>query len=286
MRYPLRLLALLRLSLCLYLCLPASVRAQTLQPGALHDGNVVTYRIPADRTLHILAPEPIVYVDISTQDVDGDLPEKNLCRLKPAPGRMRAGASFTVTVVTATRIAVCQLTVADSACPDPRTYLITLDPGHGVRMHDAGLTEDEFRRLAVRALASRPYVQGVRGQAPGLRYRVNNLFVIGDYLLLDLVVENHSVWNFDIDEVRFTLEGRRPVTAQVSQEISLTPLYTYQAPTDILAQANWRNLYLFPKFQFGDDKELRITLAETPVSGRMLELRVDARRFRQARALE
>jgi len=265
-------------------------RAQPWHPrpdsGTVHDGNLVTYRVPADRTLHLLAPEPILYVDISSPDVDGDLPEKNLCRLKPVAGRIRAGQSFTVTVVTASLISVCRLLVTDSLDCEPRTYLVTLEPRHGVRMHDRRLTEPEFRALALRALAQRSYVRGVRGQAPGLRYRVNNLFAVGDYLLLDLVLENHSAHSLDIDEVRFTLTGRRPVAAQVSQETPITPVYAYQAPSDVLAQGNWRNLYLFPRFLFGSDQLLLITLAEESVGGRRLELRLDHRRLLQARQLE
>jgi len=268
------------------LCSTAQPLSPLPEPGTVHDGNLVSYRVPADRTLHILAPEPIVYVDISSPDIDGDLPEKNLCRLKPVAGRVRPGQSFTVTLVTASLIAVCRLTVTDSLDCEPRTYLVTLEPRHWVRMHDRRITEPEFRSLALRAMASRSYVHGVRGQAPGLRYRLNNLFVVGDYLLLDLVLENNSNLNLDIDEVRFTLSGRRPATAQVSQETPLTPLYTYQAPTDVLAQANWRNFYLFPRFHFTSDKVLRISLAEEQVSGRTLELQLDHRRLMQVRTLE
>ena len=261
-------------------------KAQILLPGTVNDSNIVSHLVPADRTLHILAPEPIVYVDISSPDVDGDLTEKNLCRLKPAPGKMAPGSSFTVTVVTASLIAICQLTVADSLHSAPRSYLITLEPRHWVRMNEQRITEAEFRKLAIHATAESRHVRGVSGRTAGLSYRVNNLFVVGSYLLLDLSLENSSNISLDIDEVRFSISGKKQVSAQISQETSIKPVYTYQAPSDVLAQSNWRNFYLFEKFHFSADKVLRISLTEQQISGRQLELTLDNRRLMQARQLD
>jgi conjugative transposon TraN protein len=260
--------------------------AQSPITGTVHDSNLVSYLVPADRTLHILAPEPILYVDISSPDVDGDLPEKNLCRLKPAPGKMAPGSSFTVTVVTASLISVSQLIVADSLSHEPRTYVITLEPKHWVRMNERRITEPEFRSLALHTLSEQAHVRGVKARNGGIRYRVNNLFVIGDYLMLDLSVENMSNLDLDIDEVRFTLSGRKPVSAQISQDMGITPIYTHQAPSNVIAQSNWRNIYLFEKFHFSSDKVLRITLSEQQISGRNLELTLDNRRLMQARHLD
>ena len=262
------------------------IQAQLLLPGTVNDSNIVSHLVPADRTLHILAPEPISYVDISSADVDGDLPEKNLCRLKPAPGKMPPGSSFTVTVVTASLIAVCQLTVADSLNTAPRSYVITLEPRHWVRMHEQRITETEFRKLALHAMAESKHVHGVKGSAKGLSYRVNNLYAVGNYLMLDLSVENYSNLSLDIDEVRFSIAGKKQVAAQISQENQLTPLYAFQAPTDVLAQSNWRNFYLFEKFHFSSDKVMRISLTEEQISGRHLELSLDHRRLMQARQLD
>lgn len=262
------------------------IKAQLLLPGTVNDSNLITHLVPADRTLHILAPEPISYVDISSSDVDGDLPEKNLCRLKPAPGKMLPGSSFNVTVVTASLIAVCQLTVADSLHPAPRSYIITLEPRHWVRMHEQRITETEFRKLALHTMTESRHVHGIKGSAKGLSYRVNNLYAVGNYLMLDLSVENYSNLTLDIDEVRFSITGKKQVAAQISQETPLKPVYSFQAPSDVLAQSNWRNIYLFEKFHFASDKVMRISLTEEQISGRHLELTLDHRRLMQARQLD
>ncbi|MEO7213931.1 MAG: hypothetical protein ABIX36_14070 [Mucilaginibacter sp.] len=70
----------------LVLCAP-SLYAQDKLP--------VVY-LPENLTIHFISPEPIQYVDISTKDLIGDLPIKNILRLKLRDSLK----SFTGSVVT------------------------------------------------------------------------------------------------------------------------------------------------------------------------------------------
>src|SRR3954453_22022921 len=67
--------------------------------AAINASNIVSYRVAQDKTTHIISPEPILYVDISSPDVEGDMPTKNLFRFKPKEG-CQLGKQFQVTVVT------------------------------------------------------------------------------------------------------------------------------------------------------------------------------------------
>ncbi len=46
--------------------------------GVIAEGNINRYNISTYVTTHFVSPEPIVYVDISPQNVEGDLPENLL----------------------------------------------------------------------------------------------------------------------------------------------------------------------------------------------------------------
>ena len=276
--------------LAISLLLTCSMTAALAQPlrtstATVNDSNIVSYTVPLDRTVHILSPEPILYVDISSTDVDGDLPEKNICRLKAAPGKMQAGSSFTVTLVTRSLVSVYQLVCAADADPAARFYVISVDPFRSVRLNSSSLSESEFKRLALKALGEPKVIRGIRGSAPGMRSRVNNIFVAGDYLLFDISLDNHSNMTLDIDEVRFKLTDKKQLDAHVSQERLLTPLYSYFDHSEVGITANWRNFYLFPRFNFSADKVLRIELSEEQISGRRLEMEVDYRTLIGARHL-
>ncbi|GAB3832233.1 hypothetical protein GCM10028895_49670 [Pontibacter rugosus] len=48
---------------------------------------VVLY-VHKDISTHLVSPEPITYVDISTDDVAGDIPVANMLRIKPKTGSL------------------------------------------------------------------------------------------------------------------------------------------------------------------------------------------------------
>ena len=272
------------------LSMDARAQGDSVLTAAVNRANIPTYLVAPDRTVHILSPEPILYVDISSPDVDGDLPEPAICRLKPAPGKLSIGHSFTVTLVTRSLVAAFQLLLADTSQTLSKTsstaYVIAVDPLKAYRINASTLTEPEFRQLAMKALGQRSKVHGLNARAPGLRARVNNVFVVGDYLLFDLSLRNDSRLTLDIDEVRFKIVDKRQLNAHVSQETLLTPVYSYYDGGRAGPSADWRNFYLFPRFNFASDKRLRIELSEQQISGRRLAIEAGHEDILRATQLE
>ena len=264
-------------------CLAQPTRPST---ATVNQENIQTYVVPLERTVHILSPEPILYVDISSPHVDGDLPEKNICRLKPVRGKMQAGGSFTVTLVTRSLVSVYRLVCAQDSEQSGQSYVITMDPMHSVRLNSSTLSASEFKSIALKALGEKSRIRHISVAAKGMRGRVNNIFVVGEYLLFDISLDNHTNMVLDIDEVRFKLTDRKQLNAHVSQDILLTPAYSYYDHSEATITANWRNFYLFPRFHFGSDKLLKVELSEEQISGRKLELQVESKHILSARHLD
>jgi hypothetical protein len=65
------------------LCVGVTVYAQNAPAGTKKD-DLPTIYITDDISIHFISPEPIQYVDISTHSVIGDLPVKNILRIKAA----------------------------------------------------------------------------------------------------------------------------------------------------------------------------------------------------------
>src|ERR1035438_4425651 len=98
----------------------ANINAQTgtytvLASNVLvNNQNINTATIPLNATTHFISPEPIEYVDISSPNVQGDLPEKNIFRLRPDISKIHPGDQFVVTIVTKKYISAYKLLIADT----------------------------------------------------------------------------------------------------------------------------------------------------------------------------
>src|SRR5690606_476890 len=64
--------------------LQLEVSAQT-DNGTLYQKDLKKIYINEGISLHFVSPEPIQYVDISTSAIQGDIPIKNICRIKAVP---------------------------------------------------------------------------------------------------------------------------------------------------------------------------------------------------------
>ena len=262
---------------------PVLDAAPNMSTAAINNSNLISYTIPLSRTTHILSPEPILYVDISSADVDGDLPEKNICRLKPAVSKMQNGESFTVTVVTRSMVCVYQLICSDPNNREQQAYVIAMDPGQAVLLNSPKVTEADFQHLAIRALGEKRRIHDIKSKENGIKYWVNNIFICGDYLLFDIGLENKSRLSLNIDEIRFKLTDKNRLNAHVSQEQEIKPLYSFYDQSDVGITSTLRNFYIFRKFTYPTEKKLTIELSEKQVSGRKISLDVDYHTVLQSR---
>lgn len=262
-------------------------RAVPLPPASLkeaevNEGNIATYQVGLHKTTHIISPEPILYVDISNPYVEGNLPEKNIFRFKPDTA-MQEGDEFQVTLVTEQYVMAYRLYVT-SAVGDPRTAtVITVKPGDALPTNAYGkVGRQEFDRLAFRAYAAKRKLFNVTHKKDGMLLSLNNVFVVGDYLMFDVTLHNHTNLAFDLEDVRFKLRDKHLPKAHVSQDIKLTPVYGFQQGEAPVIKDKWRNIYLFRKFTYPGEKVFTIEVAEKQVSGRKLAIDVDYRRLLEA----
>ena len=243
--------------------------------AAITGKNLTRYFIPLKKTTHILSPEPILYVDISSPNIEGDLPEKNIFRLKPN-ANIHAGDNFQVTIVTASFVAVYDLTVNDSDNSQDNAYVINIDPNEAVQTNNYNeVGEQDFSRLSMLALSKKKEICKLMAKQYGMLLTVNNIFIVGDFLLFDISCKNSSKLSYNIDDIRFKLQDKHKVNAHVSQEIELKPVYQFYDTQDATIRNKWRNFYLFRKFTYPGEKVLNIEMTEKQISGRKVELNVD-----------
>jgi len=274
----------------------SAIAQQRAGQSGINEKNIQRFKIPFLKTTHILSPEPIIYVDISSPNVEGDLPEKNIFRLKPktiiseSDKPMKPEDDFTVTIVSESYITIYKLSFnADETNPMNETstsYILTIDPNHSIQInnHDK-ITSKDFEQLAIRAMGKYRKVFNVHTKDYGMEFWLNNVFVIGDLILFDVAAKNHTHLQYDINSVDFTLMDKKRVSATVSQDIELKPIYQFAEDAGTVIEKKWHNYYIFRKFTYPSKKTLEIRLSEKQISGRPVSFQVDYNQILKSKTL-
>jgi len=263
-----------------------SMRVKPAQQALVSEASMEKYYVPLNSSTHIISPETILYVDISSPHVEGDLQEKRICRLKPLQGMMKEGDSYTITIVTARFLISYRLIFSEQSVNGQETYIMAIDPTKTIPIRALNtLTEQDFEKLAIRALGKKRTIHNLRADAYALSLITNNIFIVGDFVLLDISVFNRSKLKFDIDEIRFKVLDKKQVKSTVSQDIDLLPIYQLYDDETTSFKRRWRNFYAFQKFTFPSDKVLSIELTEKQISGRKITLHIDYNQVLEATLL-
>lgn len=255
--------------------------------GVVNEGNINQYNISSSVTTHFVSPEPILYVDISAQNVEGDLPEKNILRLKPDSAAYAEGGSFQVTIVTHSFIVVYRLTCKNKSNGNQNSYVITVNPTDALQTSGANyIGPQEFERLCMRALSRKRSIKNVSSRKSGMELWTNNIFIVGNYLVFDIGAKNKTRLQYDVDQLRFTLKDKYSVNAAVSQDIELQPVYQLYPSEGTVINGRWRNLLVFRKFTYPNNKVFHVEINETQISGRKVEMNIDYNQVLNAQFLQ
>lgn len=232
--------------------------------------------LPENITFHFISPEPIQYVDISTKAIAGDLPIKNVLRIKRVTDSINQCQAATtqdavVTVAGESFIAQYQIRyVPQQSGHEYKTQLEIL-PDH-MKPLETGVTLSKLQleRLASAMLFKKQETCIARSKAFGLTAKVNNLATFGEYIFIDLGYTNATNLKYDTDEVRFKIEDEKINKATTNQSIEIKP--ECRLFKNNTFKKNFRNIYVFKKFSFPGHKILKIELNEKQITGRVINL--------------
>ncbi|RZM29899.1 MAG: conjugative transposon protein TraN [Pedobacter sp.] len=229
-------------------------------------------------SLHFISPEPIQYVDISTNAIAGDLPLKNVLRLKIVPDsakhfKVPGNLAGIVTIVGESFIAQYNLRYIDSPAPTVPAQVNIL-PEHTRPLEVPGitLTSKEIQDFALKILTEPTGGSLRKSNAYRLQSRLNHIYTAGDYIFLDITYFNRSNLSYQIDEQRFKIEDRKITKATNVQSVEISPVWQLYPNTSF--KKRYRNVYVLKKATFPGNKVLNIELTEKQISGRVLTLQI------------
>ena len=236
--------------------------------------------VNSEVTTHIVMPENIKMVDLSTTKIIGNQCADNIVRIKPfieadsVPTHYREGELMgTLTLIGERHLA--QYDVVYTASPS-RAASIHRVPYAGLDSYinpEVSMPQSEMSRYAWAVYGSGRKYNQVVSKANGMKAIVNNIYSIGDYFFIDYSLQNSTKIAYDIAEVRVKLTDKKEVKATNSQTVELSPVYSLNLARKF--KKNYRNVLVLDKLTFPDEKVLRIEISENQISGRVITLTVE-----------
>lgn len=236
--------------------------------------------VNSEVTTHIVMPENIKMVDLSTTKIIGNQCADNIVRVKPfmesdsLPSGYREGELMgTLTLIGERHLA--QYEVVYTSVPS-RAASIHRVPYSGMDSYinpEVSMPQSEMARYAWAVYGSGRRYNQVVSKAHGMKAIVNNIYSVDDYFFIDYSLQNRTKIPYNIAEVRVKLTDKKEVKATNSQTVELTPAYSLNLARKF--KKNYRNVLVLDKLTFPDEKVLRIEISENQISGRVITLTIE-----------
>jgi conjugative transposon TraN protein len=225
--------------------------------------------LPENLTIHFVSPEPIQYVDISTKDLVGDLPLKNVLRLKLRDS-LKSFSGSVVTVAGEKFIAQYRLLPGYPGVPT-EVNIVPADM-QPLDISGIGLSQNQLKGLALSLIAKSPDKRMEKVKAFGIKGQLNHVYTVGDYIFLDIGYHNKTNLKYDIADFRFKVDDKKVTKAANNQSVEMKPEFVlFSQPA---FAKNYRNIFVFKKTSFPGNKVLHAELSEKQLSGRVITLSI------------
>lgn len=225
--------------------------------------------INKDISTHFISPEKVEYVDISIADIAGDIPLPNAVRVKPT----KEGASGVLTI-SSERFVVQYLLVYTSDLD--KVYSRYNIPYSDVKSYvnpESDMTYAQLHDYCYKMLLSKKNYYNVSSNKHGMRVTLNNIYTVDKYFFFDISLLNKTNIQYDIENIRFFVEDKKKTKATTFQSIELTPRLVSQKDKNF--KRKYRNIFVFDKFTYPEDKVFVIELSEKQLSGRVIRLEIE-----------
>lgn len=263
------------LSICAFILPAVSLMAQLATKGTIF--------INKDVTTHIVMPENIKLVDISTDNIIGNQCEANIVRIKPSVDSDSMGRQQlrfhncqmlgTITIIGERHIAQYDVAYTDRPVNAASIYKVKqrdlddyINPG-------VSMPESDMASYCWAIYRSGRKFNNITSDRNGIKGAVNNIYSVGNYFFLDFTLRNKTNVRYDIAEMRVFLTDKKEVKATNVQTIELTPVYSLNLAKGF--DKDYRNVLVLDKLTFPEEKVLRIEVSENQISGRVIALEIE-----------
>ena len=238
--------------------------------------------VNSEVTTHIVMPENIKLVDISTTKIVGNQCTDNIVRIKPylESDSLQAVGSYkdnellgTITLIGERHIAQYDILYTQSPGMAASIFEVPYNHTRSYINPEVSMPMAEMARYAWAVYSSDRKYNQIVTKAHGMKAVINNIYAVGDYFFIDYSLQNKTKIPYDIEEIRVKLTDKKETKATNSQTIELSPVFTLNSSRKF--KKNYRNVLVLPKLTFPDEKVLRLEISENQISGRVIVLTIE-----------
>ena len=240
--------------------------SQMIPPHGLE----ITY----DKTVHVIFPSPIKYVDLGSTNLIAGKADgaENVIRVKAARKHFRNetnmsvitedGNFYTFNVKDADEPLLLNVEMCDFI-HDGETVN---RPNNAMEIYlqELGSESPRLVRLIMKSVhkQDKRRIKHIGCKRFGVRFLLKGLYAHGDLLYFHTEVRNATHVPFDVDFVTFKIVDKKIVRRTAMQEQVIYPLRAFNYVTRVEGKKDERTVFALPKFTIPDDKKLVVEMYE------------------------
>ena len=275
---------LIYLTLIAALMAAAQVTAQTA-PEAPAEIRPLRIEAGFSKTVHILFPSPVTYIDIGSMDIIAGKADGagNVVRVKAAVRNFAAetnltvitedGGFFTFDVYYAENpvVSTLNLTVQE---PQPESMKKPAAVGYPqptapasegrVLLREVGREKPATIKRMLNDIyrQNRTDVKGIRTKKYGIGVEVLGIYVFNDVIYIHSCISNDTNISFEVDARHFIVADRKLTKRTAQQQSTLEILRVCNDPAVVRGHQRQRTVFALPKLTISDDKVLLLEIIE------------------------
>lgn len=270
---------LIYLTLLAALFAAAKVMAQNERATSRQGLTPRTIEVGFTKTVHILFPAPITYIDIGSMAIIAGKADgaENVVRVKAAVRDFAEETNLTVITEDGGFY-----TFDARYAENPTTSTIEIAAAESSATQSASVSEptraDEGRVLLREVGRERPAtvkrvlsdiyrqnrvdVKGIHTRKYGVEIEVRGIYVHNDVIYLHVQIANNSNISFEVDYRRFVVADRKAAKRTAQQQRIIEPLRVCNDPSIVRGHQRQRIVFALPKLTLEEDKMLLLEIAE------------------------
>ena len=269
---------LIYLTLIAALMAAAQVTAQTA-PEAPAEIRPLRIEAGFSKTVHILFPSPVTYIDIGSMDIIAGKADGagNVVRVKAAVRNFTTetnltvitedGGFFSFDVHYAENPAVSTIDISALKQPAVESGSTQPEPAPAegrVLLQEVGREKPATVKRVLSDIyrQNRMDVKGVRTKKYGIGVEVLGIYVHNDVIYIHTMISNETNISFEVDARQFIVADRKLAKRTAQQQTPLEILRVCNDPTVVRGHQRQRTVFALQKFTIPDDKVLQLEIIE------------------------
>lgn len=269
---------LIYLTLIAALMAAAQVTAQTA-PEAPAEIRPLRIEAGFSKTVHILFPSPVTYIDIGSMDIIAGKADGagNVVRVKAAVRNFTTetnltvitedGGFFSFDVHYAENPAVSTIDISALKQPAVENGSTQPEPASAegrVLLQEVGREKPATVKRVLGDIyrQNRIDVKGIRTKKYGIGVEVLGIYVHNDVIYIHTMVSNETNISFEVDARQFIAADRKLAKRTAQQQTPLDILRVCNDPTVVRGHQRQRTVFALQKFTIPDDKVLLLEIIE------------------------